>query len=271
MAMDIRLPIAAVAALVAGPVLFWRGFRYLRTCQLIENTPTARIRSVAMGLAEVHGQVRARSQATAPFSGRPCAYWEVDVSVRGKRRGSWSVIHRNQSGSPFFLEDDTGTAMVFPQGADCRVRFGTAEECFGLNLPPVYADYLRENPLGFGGVGRLSMMRFRERTLEDGMQIYVLGTAMPRGRAVVVSEGEALAATGTDDAFARRQELDRESSAMIRRGENESTFIISQEPEKDLVFGLKIKSAAMILGGPPLALFGLGYWLLTIANGRMRW
>lgn len=267
---DIRLPIAAVAALVSGPVLFWRGFRHLRTCQLIENTPTARIRSVAMGLAEVRGRVRARSQGTAPFSGRPCAYWEVDVSVRGRRRGSWSVVHRNQSGNPFFLEDDTGAALVYPQGADCKVRFGTEEECFGLNLPPVYADYLRENPLGFASLGRLSMLRFRERTLEDGMEVYVLGTAMPRGRAVVVSEGEALA-TGTDGPVDRRRELDLETSAIVRRGENESTFIISQEPERDLVFGLKIKSGAMILGGPPLALFGLGYWLLAIGSGRKPW
>ena len=167
-------------ALLAGPALFWRGFHYLRTSRLIENTPTARIRSVAMGLAELHGQVRGRSQMTAPFSGRPCAYWEIDIAVRGRQRGGWSQVHRNASGNPFFVQDQTGVALVYPHGADCKVRFGTDEECWGLNLPDVYAEYLSAHPSLGSTLGRLSWMRFRERTLEDGMEVYVLGTAMPR-------------------------------------------------------------------------------------------
>jgi hypothetical protein len=260
----------AGAALASGPWLFWRGFRHLRTCQLIENTPTARIRSMAMGLVEVGGQVRGRSQVVAPFSGRACAYWEVDVSVRGRRKGSWSVVHRNQSGHPFYLEDESGVALVYPRGAECKVRFGTEEECFGLNLPPVYADYLRDNPSVTGALARLSWMRFRERTLEDGMQVYILGTATPRSQAIVVSEGEALAATGTDGLGDRRRlDYDQRTTAVIRRGENESTFMISQESERDIVFGLKIKAGAMIWGGPLLALVGLGYWLMALASGRL--
>jgi len=267
---DVRLPIAAGVALLAGPWMFWRGFRHFRVCRLIENTPTARIRSMAMGLAEVNGKVEARSHLEAPFSGRPCAHWQVEISVRGRRRGGWSVVHRNHSGNPFYLEDDTGVAMIFPQGSDCRVRYGTEEECSGLNLPDVYADYLRENPGAVGPLVRLSWMRFRERTLEDGMQVYVLGTAMPRSHAIAVSDGEALAATGTDGlAGQHRSELDHDAVALIRQGDNEKTFIISQESERDLVFGLKIKAAAMIWGGPLLALLGLGYWLAAIASRRI--
>lgn len=266
---DIRLPIAAAVALLSGPALFWRGFRHFRTCRLIENTPTARVRSMAMGLVELNGRVEGRSRLVAPFSGRTCAHWQVEIAVRGRRRGGWSVVHRNHSGNPFYIEDDTGVALVYPQGSDCRVRYGTDEECSGLNLPDVYADYLRENPSALGPLVRLSWMRFRERTLEDGMQVYVLGTAMPRSRAIAVSEGEALAATGTDGlGDQHRMELDRGTVALIRQGENETTFIISQESERDLVFGLKIKAVAMIWGGPLLALSGLGYWLNAVASGH---
>jgi len=267
---DPRLPIAASIGLLAGPVMFWRGFKHMRTCRLIENTPTARIRSMAMGVVELNGKVEARSHLTAPFSGRPCAHWQVEIAVRGKRRGSWSVIHRNHSGNPFYLEDDTGIALVYPQGSDCRVRFGTDEECSGFNLPEVYADYVRENPGALGPLNRLAWLRFRERTLEDGMQVYVLGTAMPRSRAIVVSEGEALAATGTDDLGGRqRMERDHGTVAIVRQGENEKTFIISQESERDLAFGLKLKAVAMIWGGPLLALLGLAYWLNAIASRRL--
>ena len=46
--MDPRLPIVAAVALGTGPWLFWKGFRQLHVVRLIENTPTARIRSMAM-------------------------------------------------------------------------------------------------------------------------------------------------------------------------------------------------------------------------------
>lgn len=267
---DPRLPIAAAIGLIAGPVLLWRGFKHMRTCRLIENTPTARVRSMAMGLVELNGKVEARSTMTAPFSGRACAHWQVEIAVRGKKRGGWSVVHRNQSGNPFYIEDDTGVALVYPQGSDCRVRFGTDEECSGFNLPEVYADYLREYPAAIGPLHRLAWLRFRERTLEDGMQVYVLGTAMPRSRAIVVSEGEALEATGTDGLGDRqRRERDYATAALVRQGENEKTFIISQESERDLAFGLKVKAVAMIWGGPLLALLGLAYWLNVIASRKL--
>src|SRR4030095_12586302 len=73
-ALSFEFPFYATAALVSGPVLFARGFRTLRTQQLVRDTPTAKIRSMAMGLVEVNGTVVPRSTVIAPFSGKPCAY-----------------------------------------------------------------------------------------------------------------------------------------------------------------------------------------------------
>ena len=42
-------------ASVGGLVAFFRGFRSLRTLRRIENTPTSKIRSMPMGLVEIHG------------------------------------------------------------------------------------------------------------------------------------------------------------------------------------------------------------------------
>jgi hypothetical protein len=259
--MDLRLPIVAIGALGAGSWFFWKGMRSMRIVRLIENTPTARIRSMAMGLVEVKGRVSQRSAVTAPFSGRPCAYWQVDVSIKGRNR-SWTVVHRNASGHPFYLEDETGCALVFPKGADCKIRFQTEEECFGLQPPSPYAEYLHTHGSFMTAAARLSMMRFRERTLEEGMEAYVLGTAEPRAQSRVVSNGE-----DEDDSLGaeRRRRLDETHAAVIRQGEHERTFIISQDQERDLTTVLRIKAAAMILGGPPLALAGLGYWLLVLA------
>ena len=89
---------------VGGPLCFLRGFHVQRRRRLMIDTPTARIRSMAMGLVEVNGQVRGRSMVSAPFSGHDCVFWQVDIAVQG-RRGGWRVIHRNASGQPFYLED----------------------------------------------------------------------------------------------------------------------------------------------------------------------
>ncbi len=260
--------VAAGLSLLSGPVMFLHGFRSLRMRQLIQNTPTARIRSMAMGLVEVNGSVVQRSALNAPFSDRPCAYWEVDIATRGKNN-SWTVVHRNASGHPFFLRDDTGLALVYPKGAVCKVMNGVAEDCNGITLPECYAQYMSDQNLGLRHVWRLSQMRFRERILEEGQRVYVLGTAMPRSRALDISGGEAMQATGTDDASGGRvRHLTEESSALIRQGENERTFIISQESERALALELGWEAMAKLAGGPALTLFGLGYWLLRFASGH---
>ncbi len=265
---SLDLPLFAGLALVVGPVLFLRSFRDLRTQRLIQNTPTARIRSMPMGLVEIQGEVLPRSVLAAPFSGKPCAYWEVDISTH-TRRGQWNVVHRGHSGHPFYIQDDTGTAMIMPEGADTRINFGVEEECAGLSLPDCYSSYMRDQKLGLHAFWQLSSMRFRERVLEEGQHVYVLGTAMPRGRAVTISEDEPLAATGTEEPRAHRlRELGERAVAVVRRGEIQPTYIISQQSERELSTQLTLRAMAELAGGPLLTLFGLGYWLYSFSAGR---
>src|SRR6185503_21272993 len=108
-------PILAGISLGVGPYLFARSFRDFRVQRLIQNTPTARIRSMAMGLVEVTGTVVGRSTVRAPFSGVACAYWQVDIATGGRGK-QWRIVHRNASGSPFYLEDETGMALLYPSG-----------------------------------------------------------------------------------------------------------------------------------------------------------
>lgn len=96
----------------------------------------------------------------------------------------------------------------------------------------------------------------------------MLGTATPRAQARNVSDEETLAATGTDDWSAGRvRTLDSEVSAIVRQGSNERTFIVSQDSERTLTLMMGLQSWAMLVGGPILALFGLGYWLMAWKSG----
>jgi hypothetical protein len=259
-------PFWAVGSGVFGIIMFVRGFRTWNEQRLIQNTPQARIRSMAMGLVELDGTVQPRSAISAPFSGHACAFWEVDISTRNK--DGWSIVHRNASGNPFFLSDDTGVAMVYPHGAECKLVPGVEEICNGPFLPPCYSEYIKETHLAMASVWSLGQVRFRERVIEPGQHVFVLGTAMPKSNAVSINDEDVMQATGTDGHANPMQTLDHDTKAIVRKGENETTFIISQQTEKALAQGLGLQAAAQLIGGPLLALFGLGWGLFTWTAGR---
>ncbi|HTM57386.1 MAG TPA: GIDE domain-containing protein [Candidatus Udaeobacter sp.] len=262
----IQLPIVSGIAFVSGLVMFVRGFRVWRERRLIQNTPSSHIRSMAMGLVEINGVVEPRSTLMAPFSNHPCVFWEVDISTLG--RNGWRVVHRNMSGHPFFISDGTAAALVYPQGAECKLIPGIEEVCNGPVLPPCYAEYLKEQSLPLLSVMSVGQMRFRERVIEDGQRAFVLGTAMPRPHAVELSDGDAMQGTGTDGRPTRLAALDQATVGVVRRGENERTFIISQESERALALDLGIQSMAQLIGGPLLSLGALGWWLFGGLMGR---
>jgi len=257
----------SLVALGAGPYFFYRGFRELRTRQLIQNTPHARIRSMAMGLVEIDGVAEPRSALVGPFSGRPCIYWQIDIATRNRQRG-WSIVHRNASGQPFYVRDDTGVALVYPHGAECKVAFGVEEECLGLALPEIYSDYMSQQHLAFASLWRLGQLRFRERLIEDGQPVFILGTAMPKPQVLDISEAAvALEATGTEamrPGVTHTHTHASEVAALVRQGDNERVFIISQESERMLTLELGMRGWGYLLIGPALTLIGLAYWLLNL-------
>src|SRR5262245_46183944 len=173
--------IVAAASLCGGPVMFARGLREMNLRRLIQNTPTARIRSLAMGLVEINGIAEPQSTITAPFSGRSCAFWEVEIAVPTKQKG-WNTVYRDASGHPFRVDDGTGAALVYPTGAECHVPYTSDEECMGVSLPEVYATYLKEHGPAMRHLWQFGSMRFRERTIEVGQRVYVLGSAEPRSQ-----------------------------------------------------------------------------------------
>jgi hypothetical protein len=261
--MEGRTMAYATFALCAGPYFFYRGFRDLQLKRLLQNTPTSHIRSMSMGLVEVSGRVNARSELVAPFSGKACAYWDIDISTPFKN--SWSVVHHACSKHPFYIDDGTGVALAYPDGADCKLPFAEGEICQGNSLPEPYASYVKEHDNLDLTMARMGQMRFRERLIDPGQQVFVLGSAFPRATSVSVSDDDVLAATGTDDPFAARlRAIDERLVGVIRKGQNDPHFIISLESPLSLEVGLGTRSVLELFGGPVLTLAGLGYWLMYI-------
>jgi len=152
---------------------FLRGFRWWRWARLIEDTPTSRVRSAAQGHVELVGTARMMPGApvVAPLSKRTCVWWSFTVErrVRDQRgRKSWRVTHRGVSDGLFYLEDQSGSCVVDPEGAE--VLAVARDTWYGETPLPVAGPPAER---GFRGFGR--EYRYREVRIHDGEPMYAIG------------------------------------------------------------------------------------------------
>lgn len=153
----------AIPAFIAILTL-WYGFYLLRMKRSIENTPTSKIRSLAMGMVEVKGKAIRKHALVSPMTQTPCVFYRL-TRYRRDKNNRWAVSSvRSSDNVPFFLEDATGRIEINPAG--CRVAAGTKQE---------------------GAPGQVGLLRLRlnnhsdekwvEEIIVEGTLLYVLGYA----------------------------------------------------------------------------------------------
>jgi hypothetical protein len=242
----------------AGIVILYLGLRWFRQKQLIENIPTSKIRSLAMGLAEIYGSVTRDGERLlqSPFSGDDCVYYRFTIEEfrkdnkggvmptivigenpggfsGGAGGGSWYTIKHGEDRTHFFLKDATGQVFVDPAGAkiDLKPDYEFTSG-MGADPPQRVLSFLEGQGISHEGFfGMNKQMRFREYVVRPGDNLFILGTA---GDNPFVEEGSAKA---------------NAEDIMIHKGENEKFYLISDSSERDLLSGLGWKSMAGIFGG----------------------
>src|SRR5208283_96666 len=164
---------------IAGVYLFYRGFRMLQRKRLIENTPSSKIRSAAMGLVEVSGLATGPHTIIAPLTGMPCflhrtVAWEL--RKQGKN-SEWVKVAEETQHVPFFLDDNTGRVLVDPQGAEMDIHrdfqgeFHHSLFSSSLETPPNVANFLARH-----GVSSEHKIRVEEYCIKPKNALFVLGT-----------------------------------------------------------------------------------------------
>ncbi len=153
---------SGAASFVLAVLSFCYGFYHLRIKRKIENTPTSRIRSVAMGMVEVKGRALRKYALVTPMSQTPCVYYRL-TRYRKDKNERWQVVSVTSSANAsFFLADDTGQIEINPAGG--RIRAGTRQEGFP----------------GQTGLTRFDSDRtekWQEEIIVEGTLLYVLGFA----------------------------------------------------------------------------------------------
>ncbi len=154
-------------AVLAVPLL-WGGFHFLRLKRHIENTPTSKVRSVAMGLVEVHGRTKRLYALVAPMTQSACAWYRLR-KYRKDNNKSWKLVKEvNSNHVPFQVDDGTGRVIVDPAGASIKAKVQQT-------------GYPGQSPLTFTAFS--SSADEDEKWIEDviyeGTSVYVLGFARP--------------------------------------------------------------------------------------------
>ena len=96
----------AIIYLLIGLMLYYYGFKYWRIKRVIENIPTSKISSLAMGLVEISGTTEYGDSKLKSF------YTNMDCVLYKTR------LDKTCSDTPFFVKDSSGLILVNPRGGE---------------------------------------------------------------------------------------------------------------------------------------------------------
>ena len=166
-------------ALLSG-VCFYFGIKYLLLKRRIEDTPTSKIRSMAMGMVEVQGRAQRIYALVSPISGLPCVYYRIKKYRRkrfrsnrrlisGDSQSQWALVSITSSSNvPFLLDDGTGTIEVVPDRAELKIRTSHSGSGTMAQLPFNTSEMRDSNE------------RWEEEVIPQGSHVYILGFARTR-------------------------------------------------------------------------------------------
>jgi len=239
-----------IFALGAGIFFFVTGLRWLSRKRLIENTPTSKIRSLAMGLVEIFGEIVPREKFTAPLSGNDCVYYKYQIEEyrSSGKSGTWVEIDAGEQRSIFYAKDETGMVFVNPDGAQIEIPPGVELSSGIRKDPPENIKlFLKSRGLSYEGfLGINKSMRFKEWHLAPGDKVYIMGTASDNP---LVADGRAQ--RGVED-------------IMIMRGEHEKFYYISDKPEKAVLKSLQRRVLGSLIGGGFLIVAAVILWIFIL-------
>lgn len=265
----------------AGLFYSFRGFRVFRKYRVLADTPEMPIRSIPMGLVEIHGKAKGDQMVVSPVTKSPCFFYKVDIErwVQDKNRGHWAHAKTDANGVLFHLDDGTGKVMVNAHGAEYdlirTVRRETGRGT-GLSMRRLFSSAEVSSPLTSSLVTDSELLSYAESVVDsvssslDGGEIvknfFMGGISIGRGSSPRYRLSEYLIlpdhwydVTGTCAENPTGQ--DEQCRHMIKKGENEPTFLISWRSEKEIERTLRNRAALHIFGGGTLSILCLAILL----------
>jgi len=270
------ISIAAVVGFGAGLFWFIKGFRVFREYRVLADTPEIPIRSVAMGLVEIHGKAKGLQTVLSPVSNTPCFFYKVDIErwVSDKNGGHWSHAATQAEGTRFYLEDASGKVLVDAHGAEYDLIQTAKRETgrgFGGSLGRLFGGSQDPTLATGSGVSDADLLNYAQAVISTGRGSFSLSggsllSGLRMGSAhryrlceycILPEQSYDVAGTCIENPDAQ----DEHDRNMIVKGQNEPTFVISWRSEKELKGRLRNRAALHIFGGAALSVVCLAVLL----------
>jgi len=183
-----------IAGFIGGLWMIYGGVKEYLLLQKINNTPTSKVASAAVGFAELYGKARCPPDLRTPISGVPCGFWRLVAEYyKSGKGGGWKKFYNTDSSVPFELEDESGKMLVDPKGAEIEIPADCAFEGYisGKGVFGVSHAMIDERVLKFINASKEDVkkkfmshqhlnVRVTEYFIGAGDEVYALGTLMPR-------------------------------------------------------------------------------------------
>jgi hypothetical protein len=283
-------------------VEFWLGFivvsvlslwafrrMYLRYhhARIIENVPTAKIRSAAQGYVELIGTTRMMDGPVivSHLTSTVCVWFRYKIEEKVHRRignkssTHWQVVKEYTSDELFMLEDDTGRCVIDPEDADVITEKNTWHKHEVIPPRRYTEELILENfPLYaigvFKTVANVEHQKFREdvshllrewknndpNQLIDRYDSDYDGKVSPQEweQARIDAQRQIKQKNG------HREKME-ELSVLKSSSQKDQAFILSTEPEENLIKRYKQKALLSLIGF--LASGSLAVWALNVRLG----
>jgi hypothetical protein len=235
----------SILTIVGIGLFVWALFSF-RKKRLIENVPTSKIRSIAMGLVEIYGEVVPwmGNILKSPFSQNDCVYYKYTIDeLRSTGKSThWITIKKGLDYDNFYLKDDTGMVLVDPLDAKIDIPADNEfKSSLGKDPPDKVRQFLQANNVAFEGriFGINKTMRYTEYFIAPKDKLYIMGTA-------------------TDNPFIKdASAIQGVEDVIIKKGKHEKFYFISDKHERFILRRLRFIVSGGFLFGSLLIIFGL--------------
>lgn len=302
---DLNITGIAIFLFFFGIWLFYKGFKALKKKRLIEDIPTSKVRGLAMGLVELYGKIKGITNSKSPFTNTKCVMYSClieEYKKKGKSSAWVTILREDNLINPFFLEDQTGKIMVMPKGAaliwpsDYEFKTG-----IGKTIPDKIVNFMDMNNVSYKSWFLSKKLRFREWYITQDEPIFVLGTAKRINDQTVDNKNELINRIRelkkdsermkevdlnkdkiiSDDEWTRAVEKigrelleeklaskeEKEENVIISKGDADSTLIISDYSQRDLISKISSNAVYSIFSGAIMSI--LSFTFLMFKHGSL--
>ncbi|MBP6058026.1 MAG: E3 ubiquitin--protein ligase [Nitrosomonas sp.] len=169
---------ALIALLLAALISFYVFVRNWKRLRIIEDTPTARLRSAHQGYIELEGkgQFMDDQPIYAPLSNHPCLWYRSQIEQQetftenGRTQTRWHVVYKNISNHRFKLTDGANSCYVDPD--DAEVNGNEKLVWYGNTEWPTKTQILESQSIVHA---MTNSYRYSECLILPGQPLYVLG------------------------------------------------------------------------------------------------